>query len=228
MATCWEAFSLTKDVTELTSHTFQAYKNQVYKHSDHTPPSNSTDGAVQSRNVKRQASLVTPPTTKRQATQGSSSSVDSVAISNSSSPVAASRPVAPLPKYEERSKAGQIVASFNPKEWPAITARTSASSQDCIIQTDDFTDFNVTETYRHMFTAIQDRSHALENQLQRMGKHLIDKLGISDGENGIAPLEQVNVPRQELVCCIGRICNEVRGIMNSNHKLYCQSFLLTI
>ena len=213
MATCWEAFSLTKQVSELTTHTFEAYKTQVYKHSEFTPESASSDGAVQSRNVKRQASLVTPPTAKRQVTpssKGSSSLVDSVAIKNSDSPVASGRPAAPLPKYEERIKAGHTVASFNPKEWPAIMATTGLSGYHAVIRTDEFASSNVTEPYRHMFTAISDRAHALENQLKMMGKNLIDKYGISDGENGIAPLEQVNIPRQEAVCCVGRICNEVR------------------
>ena len=213
MATCWEAFSLTKQVSELTTHTFEAYKTQVYKHSEFTPLSASSDGAVQSRNIKRQASLVTPPTAKRQVTpssKGSSSSVDSVAIINSNSPVASARPATTLPKYDERIKAGHIVTSFNPKEWPAIMATTASSGHRCMIRMDEFLSSNVTEPYRHMFTAISDRANALEKQLQIMGKNLIDKYGISDDENGIAPLEQVNIPRQEAVCCVGRICNEVR------------------
>jgi hypothetical protein len=214
MATCWEAFSLTKHISELTSHTFEAFKTQVYKHSEFTPLSATCDGAVQSRNVKRQASLVTPPTAKRPATpntKGSDSSIDSVAIKNSTSPVATARPANPLPKYEERTKAGQIVATFNPKEWPSITAGAPPKSHRCAIQSDEFRNSNVTEPYRHMFTAISDRAQALEIQLQTMGKNIVDKFGISDGENGIAPLEQVNIPRQEPVCCVGRICNEVTG-----------------
>jgi DNA polymerase alpha subunit B N-terminal len=214
MATCWEAFSLTKQVSELTSHTFEAYKTQVYKHSGMIPLSSTSDGAIQSRNMKRQASMVTPPTAKRQATpnaKGSSSSVDSVAIKNSDSPTTSARPAAPLPKYDERAKVGQLVASFNPKDWPAIVATSSPIDHRCFVRTDKFDNSNVAEPYRHMFTAISDRAQALENHLQKMGKNIIEKYGISDGENGIAPLEQVNIPRQETVCCVGRICNEVRG-----------------
>lgn len=244
MATCWEAFSLTKKVSELTSHTFEAYKTQVYKHSENAPPSvvtssNSSDhgGAIQSRNVKRQASTVTPPSAKRQQqtppknSKGAagSSSVDSVALntSESPSPAAASRPKTPgppLPKYEERTKVGQVAASFNPKEWPAIAAPTTtgAGKQRCVIEAKDLfgnaattitTSNNITEPYRHMFTAISERAQALEEHLQSMGQQIIDKYGISDGENGIAPLEQVNIPRQETVCCVGRICNEVRTMI---------------
>lgn len=213
MATCWEAFSLTKHVTELTSHTFEAYKTQVYKHSEVSPPVTASNGAIQSRNVKRQASMVTPPTAKRQATPtvkaSASSSVDSVAIKNSDSPAAVARPTAPLPKYEERAKVGQIAASFNPKEFPAITPTPAPSSHRCAILTDEFSNSNITQPYRHMFTTITDRAEALEKQLESMGKKIVEKYGISDGENGIAPLEQVNIPRQEAICCVGRICNEV-------------------
>ena len=65
-----------------------------------------------------------------------------------------------------------------------------------------------------MFTATEDRARALEAHLQRRGQQIVEKYGISDGENGIAPLEQVNIPRQEVVCCVGRICNEV----SRNHR----------
>lgn len=224
MATCWEAFSLTKKVSELSSHTFEAYKTQVYKHSEVVPPSavTSDGGAVQSRNVKRQASTVTPPSAKRQQTPNSkgsstaSSSVDSVAIPSSGSPSAATRIIKkeapPLPKYEERNRAGTVAATFNPKEWPTIAPTTTSTGKHrCLIDTEDFSTHNITEPYRHMFTAISDRAQALEEQLQSMGQTIVDKYGISHGENGIAPLEQVNIPRQEAVCCVGRICNEVRG-----------------
>jgi hypothetical protein len=216
MATCWEAYSLTKKVSELSSHTFEAYKTQVYKHSEVAPPSVTSDGAIQSRNVKRQASTVTPPSAKRQQTpnnKASASSVDSVALDSSGSPSAATRTKTPgprLPTYEERTKVGSVAASFNPKEWPAIVPSPSAGKQRCVIDTQDFATHNITEPYRHMFTAISDRAQALEGQLQSTGQQIIEKYGISDGENGIAPLEQVNIPRQEAVCCVGRICNEVR------------------
>ena len=224
MATCWEAFALTKNVSELTSHTFEAYKTQVYKHSEVIPPSITTSsdngGAVYSRNVKRQASTVTPPSAKRHQTPNknkgtAASSVDSVALDSSDSPSptvtrSSATPEPPMPKYEERTNVGTVAASFNPKEWPPITPSLSTSAKHrCVIQTQEFD--NVTEPYRHMFTTISHRAQALEAQLQSMGQHIIDKYGISDGENGIAPLEQVNIPRQEAVCCVGRICNEVRA-----------------
>lgn len=214
MATCWEAFSLTKKVSELTSHTFEAYEIQVRKQSEVTPPSMTSDGAIQTRSVKRQASMVTPPTAKRQHTSNgkvssaSASSVDSVALETNNSPTAAPRPEAPpLPKYDERTKAGQIVASYNPKEWPVITPSAASGSDRCVLKTDGLN--NISEPYRHMFTATADRAQALEAHLLRMGQNIVEKYGISDGQNGIAPLEQVNIPRQEAVCCVGRICNEV-------------------
>ena len=204
MATCWEAFSLTKKVSELTNHTFEAYKTQVYKHSDQIPPTTQSSGAVQSRNVKRQAaSMVTPPAKRFQTPN--KSSVDAVAVEGSSP--------APLPTYDDRQKAGQVAASFNPKEWPAIQASTAPPSQHrCVVDAKSFEGTSVTAPYRHMFTAISERAQALEDRLQHLSREIIDKYGISNGENGIAPLEQVNIPRQEAVTCVGRICNEVSKV----------------
>ena len=71
-----------------------------------------------------------------------------------------------------------------------------------------------------MFTTMQERSAALESHLVDMSQNIIDKLypdkgdmGAAEDEkanqNDVSPLEQVNVPRQDMVCCVGRICNEV-------------------
>jgi hypothetical protein len=204
MAECWEAFSMNKKVNELTDHTFQAYRTQLLKECDSTMTADV--GAVQLRTVKREATnMVTPPPAKKQQTPTSTSSVDSVARDNISSP---RRPTIALPKYNERTKVGEPVASYNPNNLPAISApATSNKAGRCLISTDAFN--NVKEPYRHMFTTLEERAKALEKHLQTMGKEIIDKYGISDGENGIAPLEQGNVSRQEPICCIGRICNEV-------------------
>lgn len=217
MATCWEAFSLNKSAGELTMHNFEAYKNEVYKHSEIRPPvTTSSEGAIQTRRVKREptTNMVTPPAPKRhQRTAGPSpvSSIDNIAKANagvSSSP--ARRALAtPLPKYEERPKAGQVVLTYNPKEFPPMKHSAPVEKFRCVVSAKDFEESNTNSSYRHMFTTIEDRSEALEKRLTTMGKRLIERHGISDGSNGIAPLEQLNVPRQDTICCVGRICNEV-------------------
>lgn len=209
MATCWEAYSLTKGVDELTPHTFEAYKTEVYKQSNKVPEITG-DGALLSRTVKRQppANMVTPPDVKRRKPE--TLSTYSAADTARSTP-SVRAPLLSLPKYHERPKAGQVVTRFNPNGMPAISNKSSDSGDiRCSIDTSDFdATSNVTEPYRFMFSAISDRAHTLEQQLQKMAKKIVDQYGINDGENGIAPLEQVNVARQDMVCCVGRICNEV-------------------
>ncbi len=223
MATCWEAFSLTNKVSELTSYTFDAYKTQLHKHSEIASPLMTGKGAIQSRNAKRQFSthMVTPPTTKRHQTHNnkeSTFSFVSVAIQATNVPLSTPEDEAaaiPVVKYDERTKAGQVAASFNPKEWPAISFKLPGTKHRCVIDSQDFSyGANITENYRHMFTVSEDRAYALEKHLRRVGKEIIDKYGIGNGENGVAPLEQLIVPRQDAVCCIGRICNEASEIGN--------------
>ena len=203
MAECWEAFSLNKNVSELTDHTFQSYRLQLIKDSE-TSNAVTKSSAVQSRGAKRQATnMVTPPTAKRQNNQqptDGASSVDSIGRSDLTSP----RRAVKLPSYNDRSRVGDVVASFNPAGLPPITPNTK--NAQCVISQDNQ---NIRKPYRHMFTTMEERSKALEQHLVELGNEIINQYGIGDGENGIAPLEQVNVPRQDKVCCVGRICNEV-------------------
>lgn len=215
LAECWEAFSLNKNVSELTDHTFQSYRSQLIKDSE-TSSAVTKNSAVQSRGAKRQATnMVTPPTAKRpnqqqqrpeQTTTGASS-VDSVGRNDLTSP----RRAVKLPSYNDRTRVGQIVASFNPTGLPPIAPNTK--SVNCVISQDDQ---NLRKSYRHMFTTMEERSRALEDHLTTLSNEIISLHGISDGENGIAPLEQVNVPRQDKVTCVGRICNEAHeGKLNA-------------
>lgn len=206
MAECWEAFSLNKNVSELTDHTFQTYRLHLIKDAEGATGVTTT-GAVQSRNTKRQATnMVTPPAAKRQQhrdqTQNGQASVDSLGRSNVSSP----RRTVQLPTFDERTRVGEVVASFNPAGW-APAASSQREYTQCVIEQEEN---NVRKPYRHMFTTMEERSNALENHLVQLGNNIVTQYGIGEGENGIAPLEQVNVPRQDKVCCVGRICNEVR------------------
>ena len=205
MVECWEAFSLNKNVTELNNHTFQAYRTQLIKDADASSAAMTEAAAIQSRNVKREATnMVTPPAPKRQNKGDSTSSVDSVARSNIASP---KRKVA-LPKYNERTKVGEVVASYRPEGVPDMIKKSNSKAGKCVISVDEF-ETNVQKPYRHMFTTMEERAAALETQLTTLGNEIIQTYGINDGENGIAPLEQINVPRQDKMCVVGRICNEV-------------------
>lgn len=212
MAECWEAFSLNKNVTELSDHIFQSYRTQLMKDSE-LQVSPTTAGAVQTRGVKRQSNtmkdglnMVTPPAKRNAAASQASgaSSIDSVAT-NIQSPKRGQTSLN-LPKYSERTGVNKVVASCNPNNLPAVVTSESVKTK-CVISSNFET--NVIEPYRHMFTTLEERAHALDHHLVQLGNEITKRYGISDGENDIAPLEAVNVPRQDKVCCIGRICNEV-------------------
>jgi hypothetical protein len=225
MAECWEAFSLNKNVSELSDHTFQSYRTQLMKDSELQVAPTTTTGAVQTRGVKRQSNtmkdglnMVTPPAKRAAASQASgqgASSVDSVAT-NIQSPKRGQTSLN-LPKYSERTGVNKVVASCNPTNLPVVVTSESVKTK-CVISSNYET--NVIEPYRHMFTTLEERAQALDAHLVQLGNEITKRYGISDGENDIAPLEAVNVPRQDKVCCIGRICNEVSIYFLSSLQLW--------
>jgi hypothetical protein len=232
IAECWEAFSLNKNLTDLNDHCFAGYQLALSKDSDKSSFAMDT-GAVVSRPTlgKRQSpntdgeSLpsVTPPSKRSNVTFDDStfSAVDAVAskrrVSLSPAPpgILAETPSSTLPKYGERKGAGNVVVTFNPNKLEA-TESTSATPMSlapkCTVSTDFVT--NVQEPYRHMFTPMEERAKALDQHLVDLGEVMVERYGLGkqdeDNETGIACLEAVGVPRQDMVCCIGRVCNAVR------------------
>jgi hypothetical protein len=235
-----------------------------------------TGGAImvrQKNNKRDPSNMVTPPTAKRHqggtipaaggaaasSTQLSSSSVDQIAIEGGktaspllvkSSTTTTTKPSStiPLPKYEDRTKVGQVLVSYPTKGATISKAATSDDDRHqhckCVIRTcttndatagghgGDIGRFNITKPYRHMFSTMEDRAMALEQHLVSRKEAIIEQHGLMKGgehhhhhdhhhmaadesndhnTNGVmAPLEEVNVPRQDKLTCIGRICNEVR------------------
>lgn len=211
LAEYWEAFSLNQQVDELTEHTFQGYRTEVMKQS-------GQEGAVVSRSAlgKRQAStMVTPPNKRVQGTSLNTtpvSAVDKVASSrnrmspNKVTPHGPSPPTVNIISYGERKNAGQVLVTYNPNDLEPVTQEDSSKPR-CIVSSDDFST-NVQTPYRHMFTTLEERAVALDDHLNEMGNAMVQRYEIGK-DDGIAALEAVGVPRQDKVCCIGRICNEV-------------------
>jgi hypothetical protein len=117
-------------------------------------------------------------------------------------------------KYDDRKSVGQVVATYKPQNElttpPSITR--SSSSPKCSLEYVSFST-NVREPYRHMFTTLDERADALDQHLVERGEEMVDRYNLGaaeeDGQGDVAPLEAVGVPRQESICCIGRICNAV-------------------
>ena len=255
MAEVWEAHSLNKqNLTELTMHQFEAYKNELIKASSAGPTpdiAQSSDNKRGAAMVSRKresppATMVTPTSSQKRQKQPSpdvpTSSVDQLASrGNIPSPVRSSNTAAAasvkkvtpkLPKYEERTKSGHVVVSY--PAGSVIEQKTDSKQRRCILTTkgaeetskdDDVTRNNIKETYRHMFTTLEDRANALERQLVRTKTAIIEdiekermnkKNQPNAGDEVEASFEEVNVPRQHPSTCVGRICNEAHnGKLNS-------------
>jgi hypothetical protein len=245
IAECWEAFSLNKNLTILNDHCFPGYQLALSKDSNKSSFALDT-GAVVSRPTlgKRQSpntdgeSLpsVTPPSKRSNVAFDAStySAVDAIAskrrVSLSPAPpgILTDSPPSTLPKYGERKEAGKVVVTFNPNKLEATessSAIQTSSSPKCNVSTDFAT--NVQEPYRHMFTPLEERAKALDQHLVDLGEVMVERYGLGkqdeENETGIAGLEAVGVPRQDVVCCIGRICNAVR---ESIHKCIERMFLV--
>jgi hypothetical protein len=205
LATTWEAFSLNRNVMELTDLTFKAYRNAVIK---------DYDSAVMSKPGKRHGlPMVTPDAKKLQMTSSPTSAVDAIASSKDSRRVSFSptQRVAPktaminMPKYEERTSVGKVVVAYHPKNKILKSEPTTAASLKprCTVSTAKFASSNLQKPYRHMFTTLEERAKILDDQLVTMGEEIMDTC------HDVAELEAVGVPRQDKVTCVGRICNEV-------------------
>mmetsp|Transcript_13633 Transcript_13633/g.29618 ORF Transcript_13633/g.29618 Transcript_13633/m.29618 type:complete len:725 (+) Transcript_13633:171-2345(+) len=132
-------------------------------------------------------------------------------------------------KYGERTNVGQTVATYNPDNLPEYSSSAADGVDDgaprCTIDSQPRGSHNVTKPYRYMFTPLEDRAKALDDHLVGLGEEIMERFDIKAGivkkeeqaegaevgaadKAAIAPLEAVGIPRQDAVCCIGRICNE--------------------
>eukprot|EP00533_Pseudo-nitzschia_delicatissima_P005290 CAMPEP_0116092796 /NCGR_PEP_ID=MMETSP0327-20121206/8234_1 /TAXON_ID=44447 /ORGANISM="Pseudo-nitzschia delicatissima, Strain B596" /LENGTH=713 /DNA_ID=CAMNT_0003584247 /DNA_START=54 /DNA_END=2195 /DNA_ORIENTATION=+ len=161
MAEVWEAHSLNKqNLTELTMHQFEAYKNVLIQASNTVPTpdvpqslgNNNRGAAMVSRKREPAATMVTPNSSSKRQKQPSpdipTSSVDQVASKGNAvpSPVRSSKtsgtssavkkaPVN-LPKYEDRTKVGHVVVSYPAGHISEDNVNASDSKQRrCVLTT---------------------------------------------------------------------------------------------
>lgn len=185
--------------------------------------------------TKRMATGNNKKTTNANSKSDPASAIDAIVSSRTApTPSKASSPETVLsavstytpPTYEERQGAGKVLTTFNPNDLKAVTnTKSTTATPKCALSYDTF-DTNVQKPYRHLFTTMDDRAKALDQHLVRLEDKIKDRFDIleksilagtnnteqssSDGKtSSIAPMEGVGVPRQEVVCNIGRICNAV-------------------
>jgi hypothetical protein len=234
MAECWEAYSLTKNIKALDSHSFPAFRVKLMKDVDNPVAlaalvNDDKNSAVRATAYKcdMSSAVITPAhlnNKKRPSTTENDASTSSDCRRISLSPSApvvsfsSTRGTTPSssasnPTYGERQGSGKVVVTYNPSartDSPTTIVDGSASGnkkvrQICTISTAFHT--NVLEPYRHWFTVLDDRSRALDLQLQEHSDIFCAQYNF--GSDQIAALEAIGIPRQETICCIGRICNAV-------------------
>lgn len=224
MAECWEAFSLNRNLKDLDEHSFESYRKALIKefgtgiNGGSAEIVTASSGAITSLGKRTPLPSVTPPAKRahqaslqHQAQRTPATSSDQARrISYSPAPPGALGSATPSnrPKYGDRDNAGKVIATYNPRNLDSLVLPNPGNHHRCKISYDFET--NVTSRYRHLFSTIDDRSKALDRHLTQLGDAMIEKYGLGkeqENENGIAGLEGVGVPRQEKICCIGRICN---------------------
>jgi hypothetical protein len=236
LAECWEAYSLNKNVAKLDMASYENFRKHLIKERNINDDRMDVDGAIFTR-PKRQtqssAAVITPSSSKRQhssanrqqqqrADGGDRSLLDRSRVSLSpESPLLDEEETTKKPAFSERKDSGKVVAAFNPKNLPVPTPQ-SAGPQSAGPQSDgtattavarcfvdyELYDTNVQEPYRHMFTTLEERSRQLDAMIQEKQELYSERYDF--GSETFAELEAVGIPRQEPVCCIGRICNAVR------------------
>jgi len=178
----WEAYSLTKSLKDLDSLSFEGFKNELLK-------------SRGSRGTKRQTqvgvTLAATPSNKRKAPEKTEGE---------------NVPTRILPKYEDRSGAGDVVVSYNPNKFPGVD--NDGHRAACVVSTAGFEDTNALDSFQFMFSTMEERAKALADHLQTKQDHLMEACDL--GKEGEVPLEAVHLPRQNTVCCVGRICSMVR------------------
>lgn len=230
MAETWEAFSLNRNVPELNEISMASFRKVLVKDSDVSAElllNNKPPGAVVSRpslgkHTADGLPAVTPPAKKFHAIASNQTPAAGALLQSYGGkrrvsmtpgpPFSLNETSSNLPKYSERTNAGKVLVTYNPNQLEAASS-SKRSTPKCSISYDFPT--NVKKPYRHMFTTVQERAKALDRHLVELGVHMMERYGIQEAtdetsETGIAPLEAVGVPRQDAICCIGRICNSVR------------------
>ena len=155
----------------------------------------------------RARSVVTPASAKTTATATNPAvATDRSRVSLSPKPPISNQTSARKKvKYEERQGAGTVVATYQP-ELPGPSAKTSNQPR-CLIAWRNYTT-NVQKPYRHFFTSLPQKAQALETHLNRLSQLFQETYAFGQGD--LAALEAVGLPRQEPICCLGRICSSVR------------------
>jgi DNA polymerase alpha subunit B len=111
--------------------------------------------------------------------------------------------------FQTRDNAGKEITKFNdhlPSRGtfaPSSRGKATHGARCRVEFTDPDLFDNVSQRYRYMFTTLEERARALDQQLLRLQSEMCAALGLA--EDALAPL---GLPAPEPVWVCGRVCNE--------------------
>ncbi len=109
--------------------------------------------------------------------------------------------------YGQRTGSGQVVATFIPRISQFNSDRLSTlnhSPRRCTVSYENKEYPNIKDTYRYMYTTLDERAFALERHLLKLQKKMCLMHNIPEDN-----LQPVGTPSQDMVWCCGRICTDV-------------------
>eukprot|EP00586_Coscinodiscus_wailesii_P013000 CAMPEP_0172500080 /NCGR_PEP_ID=MMETSP1066-20121228/134475_1 /TAXON_ID=671091 /ORGANISM="Coscinodiscus wailesii, Strain CCMP2513" /LENGTH=570 /DNA_ID=CAMNT_0013274157 /DNA_START=155 /DNA_END=1867 /DNA_ORIENTATION=+ len=186
MAESWMAYSLNKNIMDLDDISFDPFRSYLLKELE---PKQEVGAIVKKRRVE-----MTPPPPKKARKNIPNPTPHKISVSPSKTF-----------SFETRSDAGKVMVSYNPANVDVEKVKYGK----CDIDTRSFEDTNARD-YRYMFTTVEDRADALNDQAVLMGEI------ISEENNLEEIIKPVGTPHQDKVCLVGRICNEAHeGRLNA-------------
>jgi len=199
LADAWEAHTLNHESVILSVKSFDFFQKQLLQQQQ-TPSQKTSksilweepDGAVLIRKKARKD--VSNSGSSSRVTPEKSTTAVNLIVSDEEMNI-----------FSSRNDSGKVMNEYNPHSYSIPTTRSQVS---CVVSTHQCN--NVTNHYRNLFTPMDARANALEEQLLHLSEQIAEKYNL---EESISPVQK---PNPEEVCLFGRICNSANsGKMNS-------------
>lgn len=206
LADAWEAHTLNHQFVNLSVKSFDFFQKELLQQQQQMPSQTvpasrlweEPDGAVLTRKKARKDVNSIGSEMSRVTPEKTTTTTVNVILSDDDMSVFASR-----------KDSGKVINEYNPQSFPIPTTRSQIS---CTISSQQYN--NVTNHYRNLFTPMDARANALDDQLLHLSEQIVEKHNLQED------ISSVQKPNPEEVCLFGRICNAAHsGKINSTSIL---------
>jgi len=185
LADAWEAHTLNHTSVNLNIKSFDFFQKQLLQRQQKPKPLQTTttlNGAVLSRKkVKKEHHNSKPITPEKTKPNVILEDIDGEELN----------------VFSNRKDSGAVINTYNPHSHTIPTSRSIVS---CTVSSEQY-DNNVTHNYRNLFTPMDARANALDEQLLHLSEQIAEKHNV---EELLSPVQKSS---PEEVCVFGRICN---------------------